>query len=127
VSTAPAERVALQESQMRLLAPLPLRNALKIVDVPADELGDRRRTLLDARERGRILEGDLTVPGPAEGRRSMRKGAALTVKDDATSPDANDRGVARGSVGLLANFDCGHGAARGDMTFLSPLRLPGKR
>jgi hypothetical protein len=43
-----AERVALQELQMRLLAPLPLRDALKIVDVPADELGERGRSLLDA-------------------------------------------------------------------------------
>jgi hypothetical protein len=65
-----AERMALQELQVSLFAPLPLRDLLEGFDVPADELGERGCALLDAGERGWG---------------SMRERAALTVQD---RPDA---------------------------------------
>ena len=60
-----AERVALQELEVSLFASLPLRNGFKGVDVPADELGERGCTVLNARERGRIFQGNLAVLWPS--------------------------------------------------------------
>jgi hypothetical protein len=39
------------EFQVSLLAPLPLRDVLEGVDVPANELGEHGCTMIDARER----------------------------------------------------------------------------
>jgi hypothetical protein len=64
---------ALQEFQVSLLTPLPLRDRLEIVDVPTNELSEGRRTLLYARQCRGILECYLPVLGPADGRRSMRE------------------------------------------------------
>ena len=102
-----AERVALEELQMRLLAPLPLRDALKIVDVPADELGERGRPLLDARERRWILKHDLTVFRPADGRGTVREGSGFLVNDRLSAAQPDYRRVAGRSVRLLADFDVG--------------------
>jgi hypothetical protein len=120
-----AERMALQQLQVSLLAPLPLRDGFKRVDVPADELGERGCTVLNTRERGRILQDNLAVFCPTECGGSMRERAALTVEDRPAAAYADDRRKARISVGLLANFDRRHDGTRGDMAFLSPLCLPG--
>jgi hypothetical protein len=112
---------------MRLLAPLPLGDALEIVDVPADELGERGRSLLDSGEGRWILKSDFAVLRPAEGGGAVCERTALAVQDYSATTDTTDRRVTRGSVGLPASFDCRHDGSRGDMTFLSPLRLPGKR
>jgi len=52
-----SERVALQELQVSLLTPLPLRDSFEIVDIPADEFGHRRCAMLNTNERGRVLQG----------------------------------------------------------------------
>jgi hypothetical protein len=122
-----AERVALQELQMSLFAPLPLRDDFKRVDVPSDELGERGCTLLDARERGWIFQRHFAVFGPTESGGPVRERSAFTMQDRPAAPYADDRGIARDSVGLLASFDRRHDGARGDKPFLSPLRLPGNR
>ena len=122
-----AERMALQELQVSLFAPLPFRDGFKRIDVPADELGERGCTVLNARERGRILQDNLAVFCPTECGGSMRERAALTVQDRPGAAYANDRRVARKSVGLLASFDRRDDGARGDTAFLSPLCLPGNR
>lgn len=81
--------------------------------------------VLNARERGGILQDNLAVFGPTDCGGSMRERAALAVQDGPAAAYADDRRIARDSVGLLANFDRRHDGARGDMAFLSPLCLPG--
>src|ERR1700683_3110996 len=104
-----------------------LRDGFKRVDVPPNEFAERRRAVLDARERGRILQDNLAVFGPTGSGRSMSERAALTVQGGPAAAYANDRRIARNSVGLLASFDRRHDGARGDTAFLSPLCLPGNR
>src|SRR6202043_1584519 len=76
-----AERMALQQLQVSLFAPLPLRDGFKRIDVPADELGERESTVLVARERGRILQDNLAVFSPTDSGGPMSERAALTVQD----------------------------------------------
>src|ERR1017187_6146129 len=80
--------------------------------------------VLDARERGWILECDFAVFGPTEGGGAMGECSAFTMQDCTAAAYPHDGGVARCSVGLLAGFDRRHDGARGDKPFLSPLCLP---
>jgi hypothetical protein len=96
---------------------------LKYIDRHGD-LGERGRSLLDAGERRWILKGDFAMLRPAESCGAVRECLALAVQDFPTTTDADDRCVARGSVGLLASFDCRHDGARGDMTFLVSFTSP---
>jgi len=49
-----------------LLAPLPLRNLLEGLDVPADELRERDGGMLFSFERSRVLELHLAMLRPGE-------------------------------------------------------------
>ena len=59
--------VPLQEFQMGLFASLPARNGFKGVDVPADQLCERRCAVPQASQRRWIFERDFAVPRPAQG------------------------------------------------------------
>jgi hypothetical protein len=50
------ERMALQELEVSLFAPLPLRDALEGLDVPSNQLSERWRTVIDARECAGMLK-----------------------------------------------------------------------
>src|SRR6516225_5383451 len=122
-----AERMALQEFKVGLLAPLPFGDCRECLDVPADELGQRRCTLLNASERRWILQSDLAMLGPGNRGGSVAEGSAFAMEDYSSAPYADDRGVARRSIGLPACFDRRHDESRGDKPFLFPLCLPGNR
>jgi hypothetical protein len=122
-----AERMALQELQVSLLASLPLRDRLECVDIPAYELAERGCTLLDARERGWILKGDFAVFGPTDGGGAMRECSTFTMQNRRGAAYAYYRRISRRTVGLLASFDRRHDWPWGDKPFLSPLCLPGNR
>jgi hypothetical protein len=79
---------------MSLFAPLPLRDGFKRIDVPADELGERGCTVLNARERRRILQDNLAVSGPTDCGGSMPERTALTVQDRPAAAYADDRRIA---------------------------------
>ena len=117
-----AERMALQELQVSLFAPLPLRDGFECVDVPADELGKRGCTVLDAGERGRILQDDLAVFRPGACRYAMRERPGFLMDHCLVTTESYDRGIASRAIRLLVDFDVGHGELGGDMGFLSPLR-----
>jgi hypothetical protein len=91
-----------------LFAPLPFRDRFKRIDVPPNELGERGCTVLNTRERGRILQHNFAVFGPGNCRDAMREGLVLLVDGGLAFANANDRGVARGSIGLLACADRRH-------------------
>ena len=59
---------------------------------------------------------------PAEGCGAVRECSALAVQGYPRHDGCDDRCVAW--FRFAASFDCRHDGARGDMTFLSPLRLP---
>jgi hypothetical protein len=67
-----AERMGLQEFQVSLLTALPLRDALEVVDVPADECGERRCALLDANERRGVFQRYFPMFCLGQGRRTVR-------------------------------------------------------
>lgn len=113
--------MALQEFQVSLLTALALRDALEVVDVPANEPGERWCALLDAGRRGRIFKDHLSVLRPAHGRRSVRECPGFLVEDRLSPTQPNDRCIAGRAVRLLADLDLLHGDLGGDMTFLSPL------
>jgi len=103
------------------------RYRLECVAVPANELGERGRTVLDAGERGRILQDDLAVFRPGDCRYAVRERPGFLMDDCLAATKPHNRGVASRAVRLLPDLDVSHGDPRGDMGFLSPLRLPGNR
>jgi hypothetical protein len=60
-------------------------------------------------ERIGVFQRHLSVPAPTDGRRSMRECPTLPVDNRCTTPDANNRRVARLATRLLAYFDRWHG------------------
>jgi len=73
-----------------------------------DERGECRRTLLDADQRGRILERNLAVLCPAESRRTMCEDPGLLVHECFSLSQTHDRRIPHGSLGLLAGAHSGH-------------------
>jgi hypothetical protein len=76
-----AERMALQEFEMGLLAALPLGDCLERLDIPANQLGERGRSLLLSDQGGGIFKRNLAMPGPAQRCSSMRESLAFPVND----------------------------------------------
>ena len=87
-----------------------------------NELCERGSTVLDARERGRILEDNLAVFGPGNCRYAMRERPGFLMDDCLAATKPHDRGVASRSIRLLPDLDVSHGDPGGDMGFLSPFR-----
>jgi hypothetical protein len=120
-----AERVALQEFQVRLFASLSTRDSLKRLDVPTDQFRNRRRAELLSRQLVGVFERDFAMLCPAQRRRAMSEGPALLVEHCRAAAEANNRRVARRTVRLFACFDRRHeGFLRGQdgwEPFLSPL------
>src|SRR6266853_2591634 len=94
LSMAHALKTSLQELQVRLLAPLPLGDRFEGLDVPANEIRERRCTLLYAYKRRWILKRDFAVFGPAD--------SCCTERDGLASSDPDHRGISRGSIDMLA-------------------------
>jgi hypothetical protein len=104
-----AERMALQEFQMSLLTALPLRDALEVIDVPADEFGECRCALLDANERRGVFQRDFPMFCPGEGGRTVREGPVFLMDDRRALADPNHRRIARCAVRLFpSSYRC-HG------------------
>jgi hypothetical protein len=97
-----ADSVALEELEMTLLASLPFGNRLEGLDVPPDQCCQRNGPVLPAAWYGLVFELNLAVFGPACRSRTLRKGTVLLLDQRSPFTDANDRGVARGTVGLPA-------------------------
>jgi hypothetical protein len=80
-----------------------------------------------ASQRRWSFECDFGVLCPAQRRRAMRKGSALLMQHGRAAADANNRRIARRTVGLFAYFDGRHddfrGDIKGDKPFL-PLYVP---
>jgi hypothetical protein len=98
--------MALQALQVSLLAPMPTRDRLEGVDVPADQLREGRGASLVPGEFGRIFEGH------------------LPVQDPPLSGQPDNVPVARGAVGLLANLDHWHDRNPGETWSLGSIRFP---
>jgi hypothetical protein len=111
--SALAERMLLQELQMGLFASLPARNGFKGVDVPADQLRERRCAVPQASQRRSIFECDFAMLCPAQRRRAMRKGPALLMQHGRAAAAANNRRIARRTVRLFAYFDRRHDVFEG--------------
>jgi hypothetical protein len=94
--------VVFEELEMALLASLPFGNRLEGLDVPADERGQRNGHVLHPPGHGLVFELHFAVLGPACGRGTLRKSPVLLLDQRSAFPDANDRCVARGTVGLSA-------------------------
>src|SRR5665213_1231970 len=100
--------MALQEFQVGLLTALPLRDALEVVDVPANECSEGWCALLDANECRGIFQHYFPMFCPGEGRRTVRKGPGLPMDNLLFHALTHDRGVADRAVRLPACFDRGH-------------------
>src|SRR5688572_18394220 len=98
----------LQELKMGLLAALPARNRLERLDIPVNQLRERRRTVPLASQRCGLFERDFTMSCPAQRRRAMCKGPTLLVQHCRAAANANNRRIARGPVRLSPCFDCWH-------------------
>ena len=82
---------------------------LEVVDVPADECGERRCALLDANERPGVFQRYFAMFCPGEGRRTVRKGLVFLMNDRRAPSDPDHRRIARGAVRLLpSSYRC-HG------------------
>jgi hypothetical protein len=103
-----AERMALQEFEMGLLTAPPLGDRLERLDIPADQLGERGRSLLLSDKGGGILKRNLAMLSPAQCRSSMRESLAFPVNDRRTAADAHDRRIAGDAIGFFAGFDSWH-------------------
>ncbi len=125
VSTSILPRECLSRKfEVSLLAPLPARNSLESVDVPADQFCEGRRSVPLPSQRSRFFERDFAMLRPAQGCRAMREGSALLMQHRGAASKANNRRVARRTVCLSACFDGRHDDFRGDKRFLSPLCPP---
>jgi len=101
-----AERRALQELQVGLLGPLPTRDLLKVVDVPADYLPERCLFGLPVfRELHWTLQCNLAVPGPTYRGRPVCEGSALLMNQGLAPAPPHDGGIPGDAVCLLAGFD----------------------
>ncbi len=87
---------------MRPLAPLPVGDRFEGLYVPANEIRERRCTLLYAYKRRWILKRDFAVFGPADGCCRERECLVLLVNDGSASSDPDDRSISRRSISLLA-------------------------
>lgn len=103
-----AERMSLQEFQVSLFAPLPTRDRLERLNVPADQFRKRRCAEPKTSQLRRIFERDFAVLGPAQRCGAVGKCPALPVQDGAFAAKPNYRRVTRGTVGLLAYFHRWH-------------------
>ena len=100
-----AERMALQELEVSLFAPLPLRDALEGLDVPANELGERWRTMIDASECVGMFKRHLAMLCPARCCSTQRESLVFAVDDGLAASNANNRGISRRSIGLPSRSD----------------------
>lgn len=120
-----AERVALQEFQMGLLAALPARDRLECIDVPADQLGDGGRAVLYANQGCRVFKRDFAVFCPSLGRGAMIERFALLVQHRCSATKTDHSRIACDTIRLPACFDHGPDESlRGQevrKAFLSPL------
>ena len=119
-----AERMALQEFEMGLLAALPFGDRLERLDIPTDQLGERGRSLLLTDKCGGIFECNLAMSGPAQRRSSMRESLAFPVNDRPTTANADDCRIARDAIGLFAGFDSGHDGVSGRQAILVSFTSP---
>jgi hypothetical protein len=103
-----SDRVALKKLEMRLLAPLPLRDGLERLDIPTDELGERDGGVLLLFERGGVLELYFAVPRPAQCGGAVCEGLGFTMDDRLADAPAHDRRIADRAVHLSACFDRCH-------------------
>src|SRR5882762_5910846 len=72
-------------------------------------------------------QDDLAVFRPGDCRYAVRERPGFLMDDCLAATKPHNRGVASRAVRLLPDLDVSHGDPRGDMGFLSPLRLPGNR
>ena len=94
---------------MSLFAPLPTRDRLERLDVPADQFRKGRSAELQASQLRGIFECDFAVFSPAQSCGAMGECPAFPMQDGPLATQPNDGRVARGTVSLLAYFDSRHG------------------
>ena len=93
-----ADLVLLEKEEGGLFAPLPSRDVLEAVDIPADDRRKRRRALSGLVEFRWIFEFDLAPLGPFLGHGLRREGLDLLMNDLAFDPDPDTGGVSNRSV-----------------------------